>query len=327
MAITIDTQDIINYPGTTKRVTIDLESIVPLGSEGDEKFVLSASTSAYSDVTSRTTIQDLYVNEMKSGWCKSSGFAGSSGKFYIDDTHKSLNIKIDATVSGTDGSGYYNITLTPNDDQTPITGEIIAAELEEKIRAIAYNLETADAGFFASYRNASVEYKNGKFWIVSGSMSSYYSGNNRSSVVVASGTVNDCTEVLGFDLPTTSYALSSIAVKETLLNQDYTAGTDTLSVNTGTGAAAGKVFMITDGEGVPEYFTALSGTNDTTIKVATLSTNGYDAITNNYTASKAKIQLLREQDPESVPTNWFTSIDQLVRFGIKTISNQIDFSS
>ena len=130
-----------------------------------------------------------------------------------------------------------------------------------------------------------------------------------------------------FDLPTTSYVLSSIAVKETLLNQDYTAGTDTLSVNTGTGAAAGKVFMITDGEGAPEYFTALSGTNDTTIKVATLSTNGYDAITNNYTASKAKIQLLREQDPESVPTNWFTSIDQLVRFGIKTISNQIDFSS
>ena len=327
MAISIDTQDLVNYPGVTKRVSIDLESIVPLGSEGDEKFVLSATTSAYSDNTARTAIQDLYVTEMKSGWCKSSGFAGSSGKFYIDDTHKSLRVKIDATVSGTDGSGYYTITLTPNDDGTPITGEVVAAELEENIRALAYTLETADTGFFASYRNASVEYKNGKFWVVSGSISPYYSGNNRSSVVVASGTVNDCTEVLGFDLPTTSYSLANVAVKETLLNQDYTAGTDTLNVNTGTGATAGKVFMITDGSGTPEYFTALSGTNDTTIKVATVVANGYDAITGNYYAGKAKIQLLREQDPESVPTNWFTSMDQLVRFGIKTISNQIDYSS
>jgi hypothetical protein len=307
-------------------VSIDLESIVPLGAEGDEQFVLSASTSAYSDNTDRTSIQDLYVTEMRAGWCKSSGFAGSSGKFYIDDTHKSMKIKMDATVSGTDGNGFYTVTLTPNDDSTPITGEVIAAELEDEIRALADNLETADTGFFSAYRNASVEYKNGKFWIVSGSISPYYSGNNRTSVVVAAADTNDCTEILGFDLPTTSHALSSVAVKETLLNTSYTADTDTLSVNTGTGASAGKVFMITDGANI-EYFTALSGTTDASIKVATSANNGYTAITNNYSANKARIQLLREQDPESVPTNWYTSIDQLVRFGIKTIANQIDYSS
>ena len=326
MAISIDTQDLINYPGTAKKVSIDLESIVPLGSEGDEKFVLSATTSAYSDNVARTAIQDLYVTELRSGWCKSSGFAGSSGKFYIDDTHKSMKVRIDATVSGTDGNGYYTITLTPNEDSTPIIGEVIAAELEEKIRALADELVTEDTGFFSAYKNASVEYKNGKFWIISGSISPYYTGNNRTSVVVAPADTNDCTEQLGFDLPTTSYSLSNVAVKETLLNSDYTADTSTLSVNTGTGATAGKAFMITDGTNI-EYFTALSGTTDSSIVVATNSSNGYTGINNNYSANKAKIQLLREQDPESVPTNWFTTIDQLVRFGIKTISNQIDYSS
>lgn len=326
MAISLDVQDLINFPGTTKRVSIDLESIVPLGNEGDEQFVLSATTNAYSDNTVNTSIQDLYVTELMSGWCKSSGFAGASGKFYIDDTHKSLNVKIDATTSGTAGNGYYVVTLTPNDDNTPITGEVIASELEEKIRAIASELDTEDIGFFSAYRNASVEYKNGKFWIISGSISPYYSGNNRTSVVIAAADTDDCTEVLGFDLPTTSYDLSNVAVKETLLNSDYTTNTNTLGVNTGTGASAGKVFMITDGTNI-EYFTALSGTTDSSIKVATSATNGYVGIVNNYSANKAKIQLLREQDPESVPTNWYTSIDQLVRFGIKTISNQIDFSS
>lgn len=326
MAISINVQDLDNYPGTVKRVSIDLESIVPLNMEGDEQFVLNASTSAYSDNTLRTTIQDLYVTEMRAGWCKSSGFAGASGKFYVDDTHKSLKIRMDATASGTDGSGYYTVTLTPNDDSTPITGEVIAVELEEKIRALADTLETPDIGFYSSYRNASVEYKNGKFWIVSGSVGAYYSGNNRTSVVVAPADTNDCSEVLGFDLPTTSHALSSVAVKETLLNSDYTTNTATLSVNTGTGATAGKAFMITDGSSI-EYFTALSGTTDSSIVVATTTNNGYTAINNNYSANKAKIQLLREQDPESVPTSWYTSIDQLVRFGIKTIANQIDYSS
>jgi len=326
MAISINVQDLENYPGTVKRVSIDLESVVPLNMEGDEQFVLSASTSAYSDNTTRTAIQDLYVTELRSGWCKSSGFAGSSGKFYVDDTHKNIRIRIDATVSGIDGSGYYDVSLTPNDDFTPITGEVVAAELEENIRALAENLNTADTGFYSAYRNASVEYKNGKFWIISGSISPYYSGNNRTSVVVASGTVNDCSEVLGFDLPTTSYSLSNVAVKETLLTSNYTVGDSTLSVNTGTGASAGKVFMITDGDNI-DYFTALSGTTDSSIVVATSASNSYDGITNNYIANKAKLQLMREQDPESVPTNWYTSIDQLVRFGIKTISNQIDYSS
>lgn len=325
MALNIDTQDLENYPGTTKRVTIDLDSIVPIGAEGDEKFVLSTATSAYSDITNRTTIQDMYITEMAAGWAKSSGFAGSAGKFYLDSTHRNLKVKMDATVSGTDGNGYYTVTLTPNDDSTPVAGEVVAAELEVKIRAIADNLETVDTGFSRAYKNASVEYKNGKFWVVSGSISSYYSGNNRSSVSIVAADANDCSKELGFDLPTTSHELDTVAVKETLLNSSYTADTDTLSVNTGTGAVAGMAFMITDGTNT-EYFTALSGTTDSNIKVATNGTNGFTAISNSYSANEAKIQLLKAQDPEGVPTNWYTSIDQLVRYGIKVMASQIDYS-
>ena len=137
MAISISVQDLENYPGTTKKISIDLDSIVQVGSEGDETFVLNASTSSYSDNDDRTAIQDIYITEIKAGWCKSSGFAGSSGKFYIDDSHKNLKIKIDATVSGSNGDGYYTVSLTPNDDSTPINGETIAAELEDEIRALA----------------------------------------------------------------------------------------------------------------------------------------------------------------------------------------------
>jgi len=326
MALNIDTQDIENYPGTDKRVTIDLGSVVPIGYEGDEQFIISVSTGAYSDNVDRTRIPDLYIKEMKAGWCKSSGFAGSAGKFYLDDSHKSLKIKMDTTTSGIDGNGYYTISLTPNTDGTPVPGETVAVELEDKIRGLSKYLSPIDIGFYKAYANASVVYKNGKFWIVSGSLSNHYSGNNRSSVDILPADTNDCSKELGFDLPTTSYNLSNVAVKETLLNSSYTNDTEDLSVNTGTGAQSGMAFMITDGTNI-DYFTALSGTTDSNIKVATSFNNNYTAINNDYADAEAKIQLLREQDPEGVPTGWYNNIDQLVRYGIKVMVDQIDYSS
>jgi hypothetical protein len=65
MSISIDTQDLVNYPGNVKRVTIDQESVVPQGFEGDSQFMLSFSTTAYSDITAKTKIQDLYVTDFK----------------------------------------------------------------------------------------------------------------------------------------------------------------------------------------------------------------------------------------------------------------------
>ena len=56
MAINLDTQDLQNYPGTVKRVTVDQEQVVPYGFEGDEQFMLSFSTTAYRD----NTIEQLF---------------------------------------------------------------------------------------------------------------------------------------------------------------------------------------------------------------------------------------------------------------------------
>jgi hypothetical protein len=325
MALNITTQDLDNYPGTTKTVTVDQEKIVPSGYEGDEQFLLSFSTNAYSDNVARTAIQDLYVMDFKAGWAKSSGFAGSGGKFSIDNTHKNIMVKIDNTTSGTDGTGFYQISLTPNTDQTPVSGEVIAAEMEEAIRDIS--LETADAGYALSYRNASVEFSGGKFWIVSGSIGKYYSGNYRSSVAVKAASTLDCSRELGFDGYTSSEMLDSIAVKEAPLGVDYTASTTPLTIGAGTGVVAGDALMITDGVNT-DYFTALSGTTDTEVVVPIMATNSYVGIQNDYTvASGTKVQILREQDPEGAPTMWYKSIDEICRFGVKTIVNQIDYSS
>jgi hypothetical protein len=314
-----------NYPGVTKTVTLDQSSVVLAGEEGDEQYVLKFSTTAYSDNNSNTAIQTMYITDFRNGWCKSSGFAGSSGKFDLDSTHNQLKVKLDATVSGTDGNGYYTITLEYNQDETPISGEAIAADMEEKIRAIS--LETADTGFALSYLNASVWFQDNKFYITSGSVGEYYTGDNRSSVRVAAASSNDCSAELGFNLEMNSETMSSVAVREAILGADYTTNTTPLTIGAGTGATAGDCFVITDGTNT-DYFTVLSGTTSTSLVVPTSANNGYVGIAHSYTtASGAVLQKLRRQDPDGEPTMWFNDIDSITRFGLKSIINQIDYSS
>jgi hypothetical protein len=323
MAIRVDTQDLINYPGTVKIVTLDQDSLVPVGYEGDEQYVLSFSTTAYSDIATNTAIQTLYINEIKTGWCKSSGFKGSNSKFDLDATHYKMKVKLDATVSGSDDSGYYEISLDYNLDGTPIAGEAIAADMEEKIRAIT--CVTADVGFQLSYKSCSVEYTDGKFWIIPGSIGSFYTGSNRSSARVAAASTDDCSVLLGFNLQVTSEDLAAVSVKEAVLAANYTTDTTPMTVGAGTGVVAGDVLVISDGANT-DYFTAISGTTDTSIIVPTLATNNYVGIANSYTAG-ARVQKLRYQDPDRVPVSYYSDIDAVHRFGTKYMINQIDYSS
>jgi len=326
MALSISTQDLINYPGNVKTVLADQAQIVPTGYEGDEQFVLKFSTNAYSNNINYTAIQDIYVTSIKAGWCKSSGFVGSSGKFNLDSTHNKLNIKIDntTTTSGI-GNGYYEITLDYNVDETPVDASVIVADMEEKIRAIT--LYTEDVGYSLSYKNASVEYIDGKFYIISGSVSSYHTGENRSSVRVKPGSTNDCSKELGFDLEMNSESLSGVSIRESYITVDYTTDTTPLTIAAGTGFSAGDCMMITDGTNI-DYFTVISGAADTSITVPTSGINGYIGIAHNYTtASGAKVQILRQQDPEGIPAAWYTDVDGITRWGIKSIVNQIDYSS
>lgn len=322
MALNIDTQDLINYPGTTKRVTIDVTSIVPTGYEGDEKIVMTAATTAYSDNVLRTAIQDLYITEMKAGWCKSSGFTGTNGKYSITDSQKNIMVMMDNTVSGTDGLGYYQVTLDTSD--TLINGDVIAADLETKIRALT--METADTGFALAYRNASVEYQDGKFYIITGSVSEYYTGTNRSSVKVKAASSADCSVELGFNVSMDSQTMAGIAPKDTYLSSDYISGAGTVSVVGGSNVSQGDACMIKDADNTV-YFTALSGTIDTSIAVATYSTNGYHGIPYGFTVSGTKVQVLRESDPDGGPTMWYTNVDSIGRWAIKTLVNQVDYSS
>ncbi len=325
MAINIDTQDLENYPGNVKRVTVDQDSIVPVGEEGDEKYVFKTSTTAYSDIANTTAIQDLYITDFRAGWCKSSGFAGSGGKFDLDATHYQLKVKMDATVSGSDMSGYYTIALDYNIDETPVSGEVIAADMESKIRALT--METADSGFALAYLNCTVLFQNGKFWIIAGSIGRYYTGSNRTSARVAPADTNDCSVELGFDLTLNTETMSAIAVREAAIGANYITDTSPLTIDAGTGVVAGDCLMVTDGINI-DYFPALAGTTDTSIVVPVSGTNGFVGIANSYTTtSGAVIQKLRRQDPEGEPRFYYTDIDSIVRFGIKTMVNQIDYSS
>ena len=63
MARNVTVYDLDNYPDNSKTVTCDQQSIVPIGYGGDEQWVLSFVTSAYSDNTNNTAIQDIYVRE------------------------------------------------------------------------------------------------------------------------------------------------------------------------------------------------------------------------------------------------------------------------
>lgn len=326
MAVNVSVYDLVNYPDNPKTVTVDIRTIVPLGYEGDEQWVLSFVTTAYSDNTTPTAIQDIYVQETSAGWLKSSGFVGTGGRFTIDSSTKQLGIKIDASAGPSGGSGYYTISLSEGEN---LTGESIASDMEEKIRALPDDASwnTSDDGYKLAYLAATVEYKNGKFWIISGSISSYYTGANRSSVKVYKITGDACFETLGFDLSVDSQTIAGTTIKEVLLASNYTGGNATMSVNTGLGVSEGDALAITDGTNT-HYFTAISGTTESSLKLAIQATNGFDAIpsTTTYSGSVSKVQKLTLQDPENRPVSYYTNVDDIVRWGIKSIVNQVDFS-
>jgi len=54
-----------------------------------------------------------------------------------------MKVKIDATVSGSDGSGYYEIVLDYNIDSTPVDGDSVAADMEAKLRALTMEFPVA----------------------------------------------------------------------------------------------------------------------------------------------------------------------------------------
>jgi hypothetical protein len=275
---------------------------------------MSFVTTAYSDNTARTSIQDIYVQDIKVGWAKSSGFINSP--FVVSSLSKTLGIKIDAS------SSYYYIELS----EDTYDGDALAAEIESKIRALATTsgaLSVLDDSL--AYLNAMVEFKHNKFYIISGNMSSTYTGAYRSSVKVTSSGSDTLYTDLGFNLGMDSEAVAGTAIRESYITQTVSSGGQYVWVNTVTGMSVGDCIGVTDN--ITIDYTPILAISGTRLAVPITGTNGFDGIKHEYTANEAKVQVLRLQDPNQVPVAFFDDVDSVVRYGIMGIGHQIDYSS
>ena len=307
MAINVTVYDLEGYPENSKTVTLDLLKVVPVGALGDEKFILTCRTNAYSNYTNKTTINDIFVQEFLCGWCKSSGFKGAV--FTITSINKGLKVKID------DADKFYDITLA---EGTNLTGDAVAADVQEKLRELT--MDTSDSDKSLGYKNCRCSFTNSRFVIKSGTISKLLSGSSASSVEVdITGTASI---VLGFDLSVTSKILAGTDIRE-VVSSVYTANDETLNVQSGLDYSPGDAMYITDGTNT-DYFTAVSGT-ETAIQVPTLSGNGFTGISHSYVAG-SKVQKLKYNDPEYKPSSCLDSVDDALTWGILSLANQIDFS-
>jgi hypothetical protein len=313
MATNVTVRDLDNYPDNFKTITVDQATLVPTGARGDEKWVNSFTTTAYSNNTSLTAIQDIYVQEFKAGWYKSSGLV--SGPFIIQSGRQWMGVQMDAN------SAYY-IQL----DAATYGGDSLASSIEEKIRAVPTTSGIWIAGDDAlAYKNAIVDYVNGKFIIVSGNVGEFYTGVNRTSVTITASGADTLFAYLGFGLGISSEYLASSLPTQTLLGTSYSPGGATLVLSSDIGFVAKDSGYITDGT-TTDYFTVISGSG-VTWYVPNVGTNGFNGIANSYTAGTAKVVRMRVQDSDQEPVCYHNTIDSIVRWGIASLVNQVDFSS
>lgn len=168
------------YPNNSKTVTVDIVSRIPLGAEGDEKFVLYVYTSAYSDSTNNTTIAPIYMYEMRRGWAQ--GFEVSSP---VSTDGGTISVAIDEADSGA-------IDLTVSSGS--YAGSVLASDLQSQITYEAVSGTKASASNKLSYLNAQVKYEDGRITFLSGSTRQYFNNSDRSktsSVKITGGTAKD----------------------------------------------------------------------------------------------------------------------------------------
>ena len=138
----------------------------------------------------------------------------------------------------------------------------------------------------------------------------------------SAGYPNPAAAYLGFDLGVDTYVLAGQEVKEVLLAQNYPGGS-VLDVDSGFTTVSGMVFYIED-ETNSEYFLCVGGTT-TALSIYTAAAGA--ELVNTYTAGEAKVQKVVWVDPDYEPNGPYSEVDDIVRWGIKSQANQIDYSS
>ena len=304
MAITETVKDIELNPSVSLTATLDMNKVVLVDSEGDEKYVLTCVTSA--TAAGGAEIADIYIRDFKIGYSKSSGF--KNPPFTITATNNTLQVSID-------GSTPRAITL---DEGSGLSGDDVAVDIQSKISALAAasGLEEGNLAFL----NCTVRFLEGQFIILSGSLSNTYTGAERSSVAVTAGATNDASVTLGYDIPVESETLSSKRAAESTLASSFTASGTTLLLNSVEDMNADEAYTITDGTN-REYFIV-----DTVTSGGAQLTIGAGEVVNSYAAGSI-VQRIFERDASADLASPIEDIDSIYRFGLKSLANQMDFSS
>ncbi len=314
MAVNVTVRDIVNFPGgTPKTVTVDIIQIVPVQGqplEGDEIWVSSTTTAA--TASGGGSIESIFKNVMKRGWIRSSGLITGNIDIVSGDR---MVVAIDEAIGGG-----IEIELTTGSNILP--GDI-ASDIESLIQAQATIGGGGSKVGNLSYLNAQVRFVNNKFEIESGTVSESFTGSGRSSVAVGAPALGqDIRATLGFDITTDSLTLASRNIIETDLTSAYNSG-DTLTVRSTAGLSSGDAFVVTDGTN--DNIASISGVVSASVLRFTAVSGAGQGLANIY-ATGALLKKLHEVDVAD-PVSAVTTMDELYRFAIDSMVNQIDFSS
>lgn len=319
MAVNVTVRDIVNFPGgTPKTITVDIAQVVTVAGEpeGDEIWVTSTSTTA--TASGGGSIQSIFKNEMKRGWIKSSGLV--TGLINVPANY-AMKIAIDE-----DASSGVDITLDSGNNKLM---DDIALDIETKLRNQAkIGLGGSKVGDL-SYLNAQVRVVGGKMIIESGTVTDRFTGTGRSSVALSAptgGGLTDCRTLLGFDLPTSSEELAQRQITETYLASTYTSG-DLLECASTAGFSAGDVIEVKKSSTSQKVVVSGAGTG------SGLSASQIRFVTQSGTSTGLATtysggSLVRKLHPVDIadPVSAVTTVDELYRFQIDSIVNQINFA-
>ena len=291
--------------------------VVPVGGspEGDEIWISSSTTSA--TASGGGSIESIFKNDVKRGFVRGKSVAAG-----LIDIQASTGLKI--AIDEDIGSGV-DITLTVNETALPSD---VATDLEAKIKAEAELGGGGGKTGNLSYLNVQVRFIDNKFQIESGTLSSTFTGSGKSSVVIAapdSGT--DVRSDLGLDILDSSETLAARQISETTLASSYSSG-DILEVSSTAGFSSGTAIVVKDGTNSQILATSGVGVADglTASQIRFVTQSGISTGLSNPYAADSLVRQLHEVDVAD-PISAVTTVDQLYRFSIDSMVNQIDFSA
>jgi hypothetical protein len=303
MAVNVSVFDLVNYPNNPKTVTVDMTELVPYGNGGEDTWVFSAITTA--TASGGAAIQRLYISQNKMGWVKSSGL--KQGPYTVNSSQKHLKISVDEDISEA-------VEITLDENTVAIGGNAVAKNIQAKLSATA-KTGGAKVGNLA-YLNATCRFVDGAFEIISGTASDVYTGVTRSSADIADGvTTSGLLSELGFDISFSSEELASAPI-QTSLASPYTTGTSFTIATSGL-VVGGDCVAITDGTNTE--FRGIESGSGANIVLSSGLANTY--------AAGSLVQVLGVSDPSGQPVSGYQKVDDIVKFSIASIVNQIDFSS